>query len=406
MKFVDINIETKKIYCLLTSFSFACFANIQCINRILSAYMSRDNEEGGMLSLLYLIILAVILITTILSRQFSFRSIDKASLFIMAFTYIFYVTSSVYIGEPAVPFLQFVVFTLSALIVPSIARIDTKIFLKSVMLTSALGISVANRIFIFVADWHEYISMGVTYSFMLPIVATVIYFSLYFKDENKAWKVIMLVLGGINFYYFFLMFTMGSRGPSVVIMSTLIMLYCINLKETGGINLRKKQTAFLLISFILALFFFLPLLQFLHNIFLSMGISSNVIDKFLRLALANDATNGRDYVYEFAIDGILNSPIWGNGFDRFEANTGMAYPHNSILQLLYDGGVILFGLVLIPFFKKLTRISNYCLKNEYALIMTFFCSGFVGSMFSGDLWKTPLFWALIGIVLSFKKCEI
>ena len=62
----------------------------------------------------------------------------------------------------------------------------------------------------------------------------------------------------------------------------------------------------------------------------------NVIDKNMRMIAEGDMSNGRDYIEGIALHKIAESPIFGYGLDQFENNTGMVYPHNFVLQMVFQ----------------------------------------------------------------------
>lgn len=401
MRIVNIcEYKKNKILLILSCLLFACFANVQCINRYLSAFLSKDSEEGGMLATLYIFFTVGIVIASYLSGELKFDNVSKRAYVIILYCIAFYKFTEYLIGAPLVPFNQFLVFSMIAMLIPAIIVIDPKIAIKCIMITSVPAILVADRIFVFVADWHQYISMGVTYSFMLPAAATIVYFLLFFREENKLNKVVTIIVGSVNLFYLFMMFTLGSRGPVVTALFALLLLYVIRYSPASGIIVNKKRLVIVLAFITFVLTMLVPILRQLSSFLANFGINAHVVEKFLSLALEGNVNNGRDIVYDAAIDGILSSPIWGHGFDRFDANTRLLYPHNSILQLLYDGGLILFGIVLFPLILKVKTIYKCSSYSNYAMLFLLLCTGFIGSMFSGNLWKSPLFWIFVGYYIS------
>lgn len=101
--------------------------------------------------------------------------------------------------------------------------------------------------------------------------------------------------------------------------------------------------------------------------------------------------NGRGFIWKKAIESFLNSPIYGYGVHGVfikvfwsswtDNGLGMNYMHNQILQVLNDGGIVLF----IPFIfllnsalKKINKISDSSMRFWFAslvliilIIMTF-----------------------------------
>ena len=116
--------------------------------------------------------------------------------------------------------------------------------------------------------------------------------------------------------------------------------------------------------------------------------------------MSGDLSNGRDAIDIIAWDGIFESPFLGYGTAQFENNTGFVYPHNFILQFLYDGGLLLTFVVLFPIVRTVIQKIKKVNSQEYiCLIFLFFCS-VPGSLLSGDLWESGMLWMFFGFVLS------
>ena len=130
------------------------------------------------------------------------------------------------------------------------------------------------------------------------------------------------------------------------------------------------------------------------------GINLHFVDKIIELSSEGDITNGRDMINNITISGIIDNPIFGHGLDRFDANTGMLYPHNIVLQLLYDGGIVLFSCLVIPLVKSISNLFKTCTIGEYAVFTVLFFSSIPGAFFSGNLWNLARVWLFLGFMLS------
>jgi len=124
------------------------------------------------------------------------------------------------------------------------------------------------------------------------------------------------------------------------------------------------------------------------------------INKMLSALEAQDALNGRDSIYKETLNGIINSPIWGNGISHFGDFSG-GYPHNLFLQLMYEGGLIL----LIPFIILILRSIKIMLfrniKIEIRIFVIFlFCTSVMQLLFSSTYWESQIFWFLIGTTIK------
>ena len=155
------------------------------------------------------------------------------------------------------------------------------------------------------------------------------------------------------------------------------------------------------IAVVLLGFFFIPILEVANSILNDAGISVNFINKFISLDQDNDITNGREIVYSMVIDDIIKNPLLGGGMDLFDFYyPGMNYPHNFLLQILYDGGLLLFVILVIPLYRGIKRFWVSCTHDEYAVYTALFFGSVPGAMFSGNLWQNGLLWMLFGALLS------
>lgn len=382
---------------IIQSLLVGLFMDIKCINRVLGTF--GFEEDSSIMTLLYIASIGAIFAMG--CKNHTISRPDKASVFILLYVAISYFFTVVFGGVPHVSLPHLFVFTVAAFLIPFISVIDARITLRAIMFYPVLGITRMSQIFVFVADWNEWISMGLSYAFYVPIVATIIYIALFFKSESKVNKVITLILAIVNVVYLFMIFQFGSRGPITLLLLLILFLFVVRPSEYG-IRVNKRQ---LLIGIFLALFTLIFFEQFLLSVdgYLSqMGISSHVVTKYLNLSGAGDVDHGRNEIMSLALNGFFDSPIWGNGLDCFEQNTGEIYPHNFMLQILYDGGLFFFLLLFIPLFKGCKWYFYNCTIHQYGLFLFLMFAGAAGGLFSGDLWRQPLLWMFFANCLTNK----
>jgi O-antigen ligase len=114
----------------------------------------------------------------------------------------------------------------------------------------------------------------------------------------------------------------------------------------------------------------------------------------------NDVTSGRDVIFKLTTLAISQNPLLGYGIDQFENNTGIVYPHNFILQLLYDGGLVLTFLVIFPVIRGIVKLFKTCSYNEFIVFVALFFASVPGGLLSGDLWTMVTLWVFFGAVFS------
>ena len=126
---------------------------------------------------------------------------------------------------------------------------------------------------------------------------------------------------------------------------------------------------------IVAIVLFLFLAMYFWEIleFASKYINSNFINKMLKLRAEQNVSNNREDLYTLSFNLIPNHPIFGHGISSFAFYTGEVYPHNLFVQLLFDGGIVLFLLVAIPLLSLVLNLFKKC-DFELVPIFTFLFS--------------------------------
>lgn len=392
------NLKRKRPFCVIfMSLLFAYFIDIKCMNCIFSAF-GFVFEGSSILALQYFIVIGLIFAIGFRYNNQVVFSAGFNVIAVLIYCILLYIITIAVVGKPTVSFSYFLVFTLAAFCIPSSVCIDLKLVIKAIMIFPIIGILNLQELFIPENEYSNTISMGESYAFLVPVIANIIYLKFYFK--NDAYKVPMLVVSVVNIIYLLYLVTMGSRGPLICIIGLFVFITLLSYKPLYGISIHKKRCLICIVGFAIIFLFIDKFLLFLLNVFNSIGIESYAIQKFISLSQSGDITNGRNIIYNQSWDGIFNSPFIGNGFDQFFNNTGSVYPHNSVLQVLYDGGLLFSLILLLPVIVFVIKKYKVATRNSYILLTFFLFAGFVSSMFSDNLWMQPMFWLFSGIVLT------
>ncbi|MEG0916296.1 MAG: hypothetical protein RSF68_04710 [Myroides sp.] len=238
--------------------------------------------------------------------------------------------------------------------------------------------------------------MGVSYGVLRFILALLVVLLLYYKE----YKVItQLTFIGAIVIYSLIYSSYASRGA---LFSIVVFLSCYYLlKETSLI--RKKTIVFIGVLFIIfATFRLKEVFLFLITIFDSLNIQVLALDKILLLLEYGDFDNGRNDLIEKGLEGVYHSPFYGNGIAGFENKFGSGYyVHNVFIQILYEGGFILFIPVLIVFLASGYLLLKSSIEKEIKIFITFlFCAGIIELLFSNVYWKSVFFWFYIFYVIN------
>lgn len=383
------------IQVVIMSLLFAFFSDIKCMTSIFTTF-GVASEDSSIMSILYLSIIILIVFEAIRSKSLRIANFGIPTVLLLCYCLALYTITILFIGPGSVEPVFFLVFTIVALSIPSIIRVDSRIVIKAIMCYPAIGIIRANELFA-----PEYngvaITIGQSYAFIVPVIATVIYLFIYFKHEGTfVNKVAMLAICGINCYYLLQLIKFGSRGPIFCLFGLLAFLLIFKPTKYGGVSIKIKTIIGCTIILLLGSILYEQLFKFV----LSLSGDIYAIQKFVDLSQSGDVSNGRVIVYQLSWNGFLDSPFFGNGFAQFNNNTLEPYPHNSILQILYDGGLVFALMVFIPLIKKIKIMARDISLNKYALMSVYFFAGFVGSLFSDDLWMQPMLWLFFGLMLT------
>ena len=191
----------------------------------------------------------------------------------------------------------------------------------------------------------------------------------------------------------------GGRGAFiVVVLYSLLSFYWIASKR--GLSAAG-------IFRLLALFFFVILMLWMVLKFVSQdSVLANGFARatqFLKLSdgLATDLAvggSGRDVVYDVAIRGVADSPIFGYG--AFAHWDKLISPHNLILDLMLQFGILVAPMIILGSLYILMRQFKR-LSTERMWFFVIFLYPVVLLMFSGGYLRMSIFWfALAGILMS------
>lgn len=222
---------------------------------------------------------------------------------------------------------------------------------------------------------------------MLPVVLLA-YIDLFYYDDKtkiqKSYDFFIIIVGIIEIILY------GARGTVFsLLLFFLIERFCI----------RKKRFILNAILIILAFLIYnniLPILDTFEKLSKEIGIYSYSITKFkMQIASGFDeASSGRDILYQNALQKIREHPWFGNPIEIDEE--GGNYVHNLFLQIGQDIGVICLVVLIILLVYMLIYIWLDKIEISQRLMGTLLFSVAIGRlMFSSTIWRRPEFWMLL-----------
>ena len=230
--------------------------------------------------------------------------------------------------------------------------------------------------------------MGTIYAITPFLVASIHY--LFIGKEKK-----FNLLGILCVLMYGMMFIVRTPRGAVVTLLASIIIFFIQRKLNNGWS-KWKVAGMGIVLFVAIILASDVLLMFFRRI--AVNFDLHWLTKFV---IDEDISNNRFPLYIQAIDGFLESPIWGQGLARFDNFNG--YPHNLFLQMLYETGI----LMIIPMCYLLYCAVKIIFKRrnffglDYRFVTFFFLLSINQLMFSSFFWRNHCFWLLIWTVLAY-----
>lgn len=253
--------------------------------------------------------------------------------------------------------------------------------------------------------WQQTITLDLSYAIMPVVIGTLVHFVYYRKREKN---IIIKLAHAVAVVAAVYVAVRGTRGVALSIVFLLFLLF-MNQKSRIGNRISIGRIAVILLI-VLILINIDSALLLLNALFSSLDIRVSFLQKSVALMAANgDITNGRIEVYHKALEGFIRSPIWGNGIGVY-TNLYPAYrfPHNIILQALFEGGVIFgFPIVYNYLYTSYKVIFGRIIDDNKRNLLIFLAASTVpASMLSSEYWVYPLLWTMFAFVNSSNRIAV
>lgn len=297
--------------------------------------------------------------------------------------------------------LYFICFGVTSLIIPVIK--DFKLVIQFILLIGLLLVWSYTHI-----DYTEIVTnLGGMNDNVGAVLMDISYKTLVFVISG-----IMLLVIGDNYFikigaalialiYLVISFIYGARGA---LLSVCVFLFVFWIIRSHNVCERNKRMWLSALILLFAIVFFSPIIEYTYTFLESHDIEARSIERiYYKIADNESMSVGRDLIYKRAIAGIAGSPILGSGIGSFDNYSG-GYPHNVILQLLYEGGILLAIPLIFLLFKGFFLVFSFKYDPLYRnFLLLLFCSGVIELFLSSHLWMSLFFWLFIGQTLLCKK---
>ncbi len=253
---------------------------------------------------------------------------------------------------------------------------------------------------IFRPDYIGSIEMGISYMFLPGIISAFLHFR-YYRGNEKLWMWLVYI---INAFYLLKIVMYGSRGPILAVALTVLVTFFVKYSEKEyRFKVNWGKLSAVLVVTVIFIVNFIDILSFVQEILSENGVEFRFIDKIINLNERNDITNGREAIFVEAFQGWLKKPLFGHGISSFDYYVGYGYPHNLLLQLLFDGGVFLTAIIFIPLFYNAVKYFKRMGYEAYIAILFLAMVSIPGALFSGDIFENYKLWLFIFMLLNYKS---
>ncbi|PLS17797.1 hypothetical protein CVD28_08840 [Bacillus sp. M6-12] len=191
----------------------------------------------------------------------------------------------------------------------------------------------------------------------------------------------------VSFYIFFVLATVltASRGPLLVLMIISLIYYIVNYKNK--INYIKFSISLILSVFVITFLYLTNIVgEYFTNIFLRSH--SSLFEAFFN----TNKVGGRGNLLLESINLIKSNLIFGIGTGRFKEYTTILYPHNLMLEIFVELGLIGFILFILAISLRNWRIN----KSPY-IYLVILSSG--NALLSGDINGNKEFFLFLSLML-------
>ncbi|HAP15116.1 MAG TPA: hypothetical protein DCR07_03300 [Lactococcus sp.] len=386
---------------VLSSFTIALILSAQYWVTIAESYL---NLGGGTFTFIMTIIL-VLGIASFLGDPVAV--VSRKFFLLLALVLTAYLLTCIFAGKRSNLLLtDFIGFCLLPIICGGMIRPDYKKVLSYTMYFLCAGIPVFEKLFAKgnVGSAYDAVSMGTAYALLPVICAGIIHFLFYKKESTPIEKFLYVV----NIIYIISFVLRSYRGALVSLIVTLMIGW---LFSRQGKPIKKKTVMIGLAVLVLLTLFFAnsrSIFSLITSFVSKHNIKIAFIDKMRFLAVGNDISHGRTEIWAVAFKKFLQRPIFGHGMATFQYYEGIVFPHNFILQFLYDGGIVLAVPLLYILVSELLRAvksTRYSESEKFVFIILIAGTSIPRALVSAESWRLMIFWLLMGTLANQKRAK-
>lgn len=287
-------------------------------------------------------------------------------------------------------------------------KLNSEKVLRYSMYISLSSIFSLNDLFGFQYEQLNQGSMGASYAVVNAVIVTMIHFKYFRNKANTLLKFCYLY----NLFIMIKLISTANRGVILTMFCTICILYINNFdKDSNKTAINRKRILKVSILFVIITFIFINFESIINYLYDFCNRNFEQLPSFIlksNLFLEqNKLSNGREDIYIVLFDLIKNNPIWGYGLQTFSYYTRWVWPHNFLLQFLFEGGILFSIYPIYLSIKILYRVifQKFSTSREFAMSALVVCICYPRYLISNDPWKGTAVWAMIGLACCQSKIK-
>lgn len=182
----------------------------------------------------------------------------------------------------------------------------------------------------------------------------------------------------------------AGRGGMVLALAYLLAFFMFNNQESVGVENKLLR---ILAYFLALVIIFLLLKSIIAASPMLQRRFGRVFSYLSNGGIDMSQTSNRDVVYSKAIDYIKKSPVFGYGILGYLQLDGLKrYPHNIVLEMMLEGGIIYLLLWIFVIVSGFRRIRHEISEDRFKILVVIAMFSAVKLTFSGSYSCEMLFW--------------
>ena len=178
--------KSKAYIVIVHTLAVALFADIRSVNWALvhGGFLSE-----GIMNTFYPLVIGVIISSAfLLSGKIFSRKGNSYAYYVISYIVFSYLFTLFFLGTPRISLSMFFALTVFAFLIPLFCHIDARFFVKAIMFYPFFAVFRMDSIFEMTTDWQNFMNMDASYSFLVPVIANIVYLFFYFKEESFKGK--------------------------------------------------------------------------------------------------------------------------------------------------------------------------------------------------------------------------